>query len=181
MNKPGHDSKVSNIEGFAVRVLPSSCYRTGGDWTQRIGRRLTAIAFLLASASAAYAQATVSSTEAISNIPRAGVDVNVANYYSSQTQANYFSNPGFEWPQFAQAIGVASVSGSPINSFTAINKLGAGAEPANFWTGTNICSVRVGTCSDGTNNYFIPLPVCSKEANPWDRATPAMCLYPINS
>ena len=156
-------------------------YRTGSDWTQRIGRRLTAIAFLLASASTAYAQATVSSTEAISNIPRAGVDVNVANYYSSQTQANYFSNPGFEWPQFAQAIGVASVSGSPINSFTAINKLGAGAEPANFWTGTNICSVRVGTCSDGTNNYFIPLPVCSKEANPWDRATPAMCLYPINS
>ncbi|MGA2410162.1 MAG: hypothetical protein ABSG46_07215, partial [Candidatus Binataceae bacterium] len=93
----------------------------------------------------------MSATAAITSIPRAGVDLTEASYYSAQSQANYFQNPGFEWPQFAQAIGVASVPST--SSFTALNKIGAGAEPANFWTGANLCTVRVGTCSDNTNNY----------------------------
>jgi hypothetical protein len=111
--------------------------------------RLIFVAFFLASVSTAFAQVTVSEKAAIINIPRAGVDINSANFYSSQTQANYFANPGFEWPQFAQVIPVATATSG---SFTSVTTL-YGPEPANFWNGTDNCSVRVGTCSDGSNNY----------------------------
>ena len=33
-------------------------------------------------------------------------------------------------------------------------------DPTNTFTGTNICTVRVGVCSDGTNNY------CSTNTGP---------------
>ena len=111
--------------------------------------RLITAAFFLASASAAFAQATVSGTAAIANIPRAGVNIGASNYWSSQSQANFFANPGFELPQFAQVISVATATN---RSFTAVNRVNS-PEPTNFWNGTNNCSVRVGTCSDGSNNY----------------------------
>lgn len=107
------------------------------------------MAFFLASASAAFAQATVSASAAITNIPRAGVNIGTSSYWSSQSQANFFANPGFEWPQFAQVIPVATATSKSFVSATNVD----GKEPPNFWNGTNNCSVRVGTCSDGTNNY----------------------------
>src|SRR5271170_6066135 len=110
---------------------------------------LIGLAFLLVSASAAFAQATVSGTAAITNIPRAGVNIAASNYWSSQSQADFFGNPGFELPQFAQVISVASATS---RSFTAFNRVNS-PESSNFWNGTNNCSVRVGTCSDGSNNY----------------------------
>lgn len=119
------------------------------DYRIRTIERLIITAFLLASATSALAQATVSATAAITNITRAGVNIGAANYWSSQTQANYFQNPGFEWPQFAQVMPVATATS---RSFTSFHKL-PGDEPTNFWNGTNSCSVRVGTCSDGSNNY----------------------------
>src|SRR5277367_4472204 len=109
---------------------------------------LVTLAFLV-SASSAFAQATVSDTAAITNIPRAGVDIGASNYWSSQSQADFFGNPGFELPQFAQVITVATATS---RSFTAFNRVNS-PEPINFWNGTNNCSVRVGTCSDGSNNY----------------------------
>ena len=118
------------------------------SYQKRIIGALITLAFLV-SASAAFAQATVSDTAAIANIPRAGVNIGASNYWSSQSQANFFSNPGFELPQFAQVISVASATS---RSFIAFNRVNS-PEPSNFWNGTNNCSVRVGTCSDGSNNY----------------------------
>jgi hypothetical protein len=115
---------------------------------KQITGSLVTLAFLV-SASAAFAQATVSGTAAITNIPRAGVNIGASNYWSSQSQADFFGNPGFELPQFAQVISVASATSI---SFTAFNRVNS-PEPSNFWNGTNNCSVRVGTCSDGSNNY----------------------------
>jgi hypothetical protein len=111
--------------------------------------RLIVIALLLAVTSDAFAQATVSGAAAITNIPRAGVNIGVSSYWSSQSQANYFANPGFERPQFAQVIPVASATSTSFTSATNVYS----PEPTDFWNGTNNCSVRVGTCSDGSNNY----------------------------
>jgi hypothetical protein len=135
----------------AVSTSPGSCCCQVGErshWSRTI-ERLIVLAFLLASGSVAFAQATVSSTAAIVNIPRAGVNINSSFYWSSQSQADYFANPGFEWPQFAQVIPVGTATS---NSFTSVHTV-YWEEPANFWNGTNNCSVRVGTCSDGSNNY----------------------------
>jgi hypothetical protein len=122
--------------------------RTHSDRNRTVAR-LIIVAFLLAFASDAFAQAKVSSTAAIIDIPRAGVDINSASYFSSQSQANYFSNPGFEWPQFAQVIPIATATNK---SFTSVHTV-YWKEPSNFWNGANNCSIRVGTCSDGSNNY----------------------------
>src|ERR1700730_3593005 len=111
--------------------------------------RLIIVAYLLAVTSDAFAQATVSGAAAITNIPRAGVNIGASSYWSSQAQANYFSNPGFERPQFAQVIPVATATSTSFTSATNVYS----PEPTDFWNGTNNCSVRVGTCTDGLNNY----------------------------
>lgn len=140
-----------DLPNSGLSTLSYICRREDGNCShqkQIIGSLIT-LAFLLASASAAFAQVTVSGTSAITNIPRAGVNIGASSYWSSQSQANFFANPGFEWPQFAQVISVATATS---RSFTATNKVNW-PEPTNFWNGTNNCSVRVGTCSDGSNNY----------------------------
>jgi hypothetical protein len=134
-----------------VSTSPAFRYRQSSErslWNGAV-ELLVVLGFLLASASTVLAQATVSSAAAIHNITRAGVNINSAAYWSAQSQANYFANPGFEWPQFAQVIPVASATD---NSFTSVHTV-YWEEPANFWNGTNNCSVRVGTCSDGSNNF----------------------------
>ena len=137
------NSGVSTLSYIRLREDGNCSYQ------KRIIGALFALAFLLAPASAAFAQATVSGTAAITNIPRAGVNIGASNYWSSQSQADFFANPGFELPQFAQVISVATATS---RSFTAFNRVNS-PEPSNFWNGTNNCSVRVGTCSDGSNNY----------------------------
>ena len=97
-----------------------SYIRRGEDgnfsYQKRIIGALITLAFLV-SASAAFAQATVSGTAAITNIPRAGVNIGASNYWSSQSQADFFGNPGFELPQFAQVISVATATS---RSFTRV-------------------------------------------------------------
>src|SRR5271165_28310 len=134
---------------FVYQQHPVAVRTAGRGYRKRTIQQLVTVAFLLASASSAFAQATVSDVAAITSILRAGVNIGASGYSSAQTQANFFADPGFELPQFAQVIPVATATS---RSFTSVNKVSS-PEPTNFWNGTNNCSVRVGTCSDGSNNY----------------------------
>ena len=111
-------------------------------------------------AATAPAQITVSSTATISGVPRAGINLSTEAYYASAVTQNYFTNPGFELPQFGHVIQVSNVVGSTITDGNDPH------DPANFWNDAT-CSVRVGTCSGGGNNYCrsdsecAPSGVCS--------------------
>jgi hypothetical protein len=112
----------------------------------RIIGGLVVSACLLAYASAAFAQATISSTAAITNVPRAGVGVGAEEYYSSAIASNIFVDPGLEQPVYGQVVTVKSANGSTI---TSVQNTG---DATNAWAGAS-CTVRVGTCSDSSNNF----------------------------
>jgi hypothetical protein len=95
----------------------------------------------------AAAQTIVSGTTSVASVPRAGVNLTPEAYWSPAVQQNIFANPGFELPQYAQAIGVQTANST---SFTGANTVSG--EMNGSWNGAT-CSVRVGMCSDGTNNY----------------------------
>jgi hypothetical protein len=109
--------------------------------------RLAFLGSLLLAPCSVFAQATVSSTAAVMNVPRAGVNLSNESYYTSAIAANLFQNPGFEFPQFGIAIPVSSASSTKFT--TSINPT---RDPAGFWDNA-VCSVRVGVCSDGSNNF----------------------------
>jgi hypothetical protein len=97
--------------------------------------------------SRAFAQATVSSTASVTNVPRAGANLSNEVYYTAAISANLFQNPGFEFPQFGIAIPVSSASSTSFK-----NRITPTGDPAGFWDNA-ACTVRVGTCSDGSNNF----------------------------
>jgi hypothetical protein len=91
--------------------------------------------------------ATVSSTASVMNVPRAGANMSNEAYYQSAISANLFQNPGFEFPQFGIAIPVSTATST---SFT--NSITPTGDSAGFWDKA-ACTVRVGVCSDGSNNF----------------------------
>jgi hypothetical protein len=108
---------------------------------------LAFLCLLLLMPYSAFAQATVSGTASVTNVPRAGANLSNEAYYTAAISANLFQNPGFEFPQFGIAIPVSSASSTSFtNSFTPTG------DPAGFWDNA-ACTVRVGECSDGSNNF----------------------------
>jgi hypothetical protein len=98
----------------------------------------------------AFAHATVSSTASVTNINRAGANISGESYFSSQIAQNLFADPGFEFPVFGIAIPVTSTRGT--TEF--LDNYHPTGDPTGFWSQTgNTCTVRVGTCSDGSNKY----------------------------
>jgi len=94
-----------------------------------------------------FAQATVSTTASVMNVPRVGVNLTPEAYYFPAINSNMFSNPGFEMPAYGQDLAVTGVNGAA-QFYGNISSSDSSAD----WTGAT-CSVRVGTCSDGSNNY----------------------------
>jgi hypothetical protein len=127
----------------------------GCSHRRKTNRRLVALAngyvvlllLLQLVAGRAFAQATVSNKASITNLPRAGLDLSPEAFYRPAINANIIANPGMELPQFGQTIYVARRTSS---TFTSDKNTG---DRANSWVGTNNCSVRVGACSNGTNNF----------------------------
>jgi hypothetical protein len=111
-------------------------------------RLLVVLCMLLLVPCRVFAQATVSSTATVTNVPRAGMNLSNEFYWTSAIAANLFSDPGFEFPQFSIVIPVSSTSGS--TQF--LDNISSTNDPSGFWNNAS-CSVRVGVCSDGSNNY----------------------------
>jgi len=110
-------------------------------------RCLLVALLLLVAATKTWAQATISTTASVIDVPRSGVNISPETYYAEQVAANIFQNPGFEYEQYGQAIGVTGLQGS-----TAFYGNNTTSDPSNSWNDAT-CSVRVGTCSDGSNDY----------------------------
>ena len=107
---------------------------------------LILLTFFFASIPTAFGAATVSGSVSVANAPRAGIDVSGEVYWGTAIASNIFANPGFEQPVFGQNITVKSGTASVITSEQ------DSGDGSNAWAGAT-CTVRVGTCSDGSNNF----------------------------
>src|SRR5215469_16231402 len=95
----------------------------------------------------AHAAGTVSTTASVTNMPREGVVLTPEAYYFPAENANFLANPGFEVGALGQDLAVTGVNGT-----TGIYGNQSSSDSSSIWTGAS-CSVRVGTCSDNSNNY----------------------------
>ena len=111
--------------------------------------------------------ASVASVASQSLAPRAGVNLPADQYSSTYIQNNILGDPGWEVPQMGEVVNVANPTATTFQS----NDFGytVWTDPTNTFTGTNICTVRVGVCSDGTNNY------CSTNTGPTGCSSGGTC------
>jgi hypothetical protein len=94
-----------------------------------------------------FAQATISSTASAMNVARAGANITPMTYFNAFSQANLMPNPGFELRSMGEVLLVSSANSRSFSSTSGYTNISSG-----YFVGTNICSVRVGTCSDSSNN-----------------------------
>lgn len=147
----GYQSRLGKEEATVnswIHSLRRYCNDRKYNRWRRSLETVSAIAICLIYVSGASGQATVSSTASISSVSRAGINVDSSSYYDSQIKSNLLLDPGFEEPAFGYTMVVASGTSTTFTS----EPDGGDTDAPNAWAGAT-CTIRVGVCSDGSNNY----------------------------